>query len=210
MRGWTTSHKPWVLLGVVFVVLLVLAQTLLPAANSNAPTAQSTAAAATPAATATPARDQLTAPPMSLIEGSKYAITVQTPKGSIGAQLLPTEAPQSVNSLVYLARSRYYAQSTVYKVEPGKWVAMGGLNDDGTGGPGYTVAPDKSDRKLTIGSVAMLLQNGQVSSHFLIALDDVDPGQPYVVVGRVTDGLDVVRSLAVGDKLSNVAIQESR
>ena len=169
-RGWTTSHRPWVLLGVVFVIVLVLAQTILPSmGNSGAQTAALTPVPTAPAATPTPARDQLTTPPMNLIEGSKYAMTVQTSKGSITSQLLPTEAPQSVNNLIYLARSRYYTQSTVYKVEPGKWVAMGGLNDDGTGGPGYTVTPDKTDRKLTVGSVAMLLQNGQVSSQFLIA-----------------------------------------
>jgi len=56
----------------------------------------------------------------------------------------------------------------------------------------------------------MALQNGQVSSQLMIALDDTDPGVPYLVVGRVTDGLDIVRNLKAGDKITGVTITERK
>lgn len=164
----------------------------------------------TPIFTPTPTRDQLSAPEMRLLETSKYGANIATAKGTIRTEIAHADAPLSSNNLVALGRANFYQGSTVYKVEPGKYVAMGGLNEDGTGTPGYTIDPDQGSKPAVAGSLAMLLQNGKVSSQFIITTNDGDPGVPHVVVGRVIDGLDIVRELKVGDKLNRLNITETR
>ena len=195
------------LLGVVVMAVLIAAPSLFPATT---PQASGTPAPDSPQASPTPGRGELQAPEMKLLQNTKYGANVQTSKGNLGVELFSSDVPLAANNLVALARARFYNDATVYRVEPGKWVALGGLNADGTGTPGYTIDPDAAAPKLGIGSVAMVLQGGKVSSQFLVATDEVDPGVPYLVVGRVTDGLDILRNLSVGDKITTVSITETR
>jgi cyclophilin family peptidyl-prolyl cis-trans isomerase len=195
------------LLGVVVMAVLIAAPSLFPATTQQA---SGTPAPDNPQASPTPGRGELQAPEMKLLQNTKYGANIQTAKGNLGVELFSNDVPVAANNLVALARARFYNDATIYQVEPGKWVAMGGLNPDGAGTPGYTIDPDTTAPKLGIGSVAMVLQGGKVSSQFLITTDDTDPGVPYLVVGRITDGLDILRSLSVGDKITTVSITETR
>ncbi|GEM_PF-3259667 len=204
---WFSSRKPLTFIGAVVIALLMATPVLMPKAGAL-PAASPTTDQPTPVPT--PGRGEQTAPEMKLVEGTTYGASIIVPNGRFILDFDTQNAPLAANAVVALARSRFYTDSTVYKVEPTKYVLLGGLNADGTGTPGYTIAPDKSDRKLAIGSVAVVLQNGQVSSQLMVALDDADPGVPYLVVGRITDGLDIVRNLKVGDKIAGVNITERK
>ena len=207
MGDWFGSRKPLTFIGAVVIAMLMATPVLMPKAGA-VPAAPPTADQ--PAPVPTPGRGEQTAPEMKLVEGTTYGASITVPNGRFALDFDTQNAPLASNVVVALARSRFYAGSTVYKAEPNKYVLLGGLDADGAGTPGYTIAPDTSDRRLGIGSVAMALQNGQVSSQLMIALDDTDPGVPYLVVGRVTDGLDIVRNLKAGDKITGVTITERK
>lgn len=211
-KGWFSGRRPYALVGVLIMAMLIAAPSIpgFTSASPAPPTVTPVPGSETPVATPTPGRGSLSAPEMKLLDTSKYGAVLATAKGSVRIELFHMDAPLATNNFVALARGRYYQASTIYKVEPSKYTAMGGLNEDGTGTPGYTIDPDQGGRPPAAGSLAMLLQNGKVSSQFIIATGDGDPGVPHVVVGRVTDGLDIVRELKAGDKINALNITETR
>ena len=80
----------------------------------------------------------------------------------------------------------------------------GDPNGDGTGGPGYTYGPIENapeDGVYPAGTIAMARQAGDAESQgsqFFIVYEDTtltaDEAGGYTVIGRVTDGLDALRS----------------
>jgi len=211
-KGWVSGKRPLAFVAVLLMAVLIAAPAALPTlTNANAqPTVTPVPDTETPVFTPTPTRDSLSAPKMRLRDTSKYGANIATAKGTIRIDLTHQDAPLSTNNLVALSRANFYQGSTVYKVETGKYIALGGLNEDGTGTPGYTIDPDASSKPASAGSVAMLLQSGKVSSQLIITTADGDPGVPHVVVGKVIDGLDIVRDLKVGDKINRLNISETR
>ena len=97
-------------------------------------------------------------------EPQKSLIAVlETDKGTIRIKLLSEIAPQTVNSFVSLAREGYFDGVTFHRVLPG-FVAQGGdPTGTGTGGPGYNLPDEFSDRPIDRGTVAMA-NTGQPNS----------------------------------------------
>lgn len=143
---------------------------------------------------------QYSAPPaMSIDSNKKYTATIDTTEGTIVAELYPKDAPQHVNSFVFLAREGFYDGVIFHRVIPGFMIQGGDPTGTGTGGPGYKVKAEFNSRKHTRGvlSAARSSDPNSAGSQFFV-MHDVAPhldGQ-YSAFGAVTSGIEVVDKIA--------------
>lgn len=155
------------------------------------------------------------APPMTIDVNKSYVATIKTNKGNIVVGLYPKDAPQTVNNFVFLSRDGFYNNLTFHRVEPGFVIQGGDPQGTGRGGPGYTL-PAEIKVKHTQGAIAMARLPDQVNpkrdssgSQFYITLEAtpfLDGG--YTAFGQVTQGMDVVQKIAVGDVIQMITIEE--
>jgi cyclophilin family peptidyl-prolyl cis-trans isomerase len=142
------------------------------------------------------------------IDGKRARIV--TAKGTIVFELLAREAPKTVSNFVALARSGYFDGLTFHRVVPGFVIQGGDPRGDGTGGPGYTFEDEPVTLDYDAGIVAMANAGPDTNgSQFFIVLED-QPSLPknYTIFGRVTSGMDAVRSIEIGDVMRSVAIED--
>lgn len=162
-------------------------------------------------------------PEMALISEKTYRATIEmTGGGEIEIDLYAADAPQTVNSFVFLARNGYYDGVTFHRIIKGFMAQGGDPSGSGTGGPGYTI-PDEvnSNKHDTEGTVAMAKTSAPNSagSQFYITYEPTPfLNDEYTVFGRVTSGMDVVhgfpardpqRAREPGPAIKTVTISES-
>jgi cyclophilin family peptidyl-prolyl cis-trans isomerase len=163
------------------------------------------------------------APPSGALDTSKtYSATFKTEKGDITVQLFADRAPRTVENFVTLARAGFYDGTTFHRVIGGFMAQGGDPTGTGTGGPGYQFGDefDPSLRHDSPGTLSMANAGpGTNGSQFFITygptphLDD-----RHSVFGKVTAGMDVLRSLRErdpqrdrqpGDRIETIEISES-
>lgn len=142
---------------------------------------------------------QYPAPPKMTIDPKKtYTATIETSAGTITAELYPKEAPNHVNSFVFLAREGYYDGVIFHRVIPGFMIQGGDPTGTGTGGPGFTtVDTPPASAAYTHGVVAMAKAetqpNGAAGSQFFVVTEaNAELPPDYAIIGTVTKGLSVV------------------
>ena len=152
--------------------------------------------------------------PMCITASEKLDATITTTQGAIVIHLYPEIAPVTVNNFVVLALHGYYNGLTFWKSED--WVVQGGdPNNDGTGGPGYTL-PDEPNYSPAwgLGAVGMARPPGQAvnGSQFFFqkgAWPGKGPTAVYNRFGTVTSGLDKVQVLTGTDTILSITIRVS-
>jgi len=221
-------HNPWVLASAMGVIAfgtilgLYLQQTGAgnrstastgPSSDVVDQTQATTTATATPTATAGPQRVFSTAPAMTIDPSKQYTATIKTAKGDIVINLYAKDAPQTVNSFVFLAQHDFFNGLTFDRVVKDFVIQGGDPKGDGTGNPGYTLPDEINAHKNDAGAVAMANAGpGTDGSQFYI---DLSP-QPnldgkYTVFGQVVSGMDVVQAIGQtphnpGDPVPSVTI----
>jgi peptidyl-prolyl cis-trans isomerase B (cyclophilin B) len=148
------------------------------------------------------------------VVGDERAI-ITTSKGIIEFTFYPKKAPNTVASFIELANQGFFDGVKFHRVEPGILIQGGdplSRTDDpavGTGGPDWRLAAEFNDEKHVEGTVAMARSDDPDSagSQFYIGMEPL-PGLDgqYTVFGLVTKGMDVVRSISVGDVMTSVKI----
>ncbi len=138
-------------------------------------------------------------------------VTLKTSKGTIKFALLPQYAPNTVENFVKLANKKFYDGLAFHRVVPGFVIQGGDPAGNGSGGPGYTIKAEFSARKHLPGTVAMARtpDPDSAGSQFYIcfnALPSLD--NQYTVFGQVYEGMEVVKQIAVGDKMTSVKVSE--
>jgi len=154
-------------------------------------------------------------PEMQIDVNKTYVATISTAKGGIVVQIDASAAPLTVNNFVFLARQGFYDGLTFHRVEPGFVIQGGDPTGTGGGGPGYTV-PAEIKLPHVEGAIAMARRADEVNptrassgSQFYITLAAtpfLDEG--YTAFGHVVEGMDVVKSIAVGDVIEKITITE--
>jgi len=146
---------------------------------------------------------------MSQESATKEAV-IETNKGTIVFEFYPQDAPNTVENFVKLAKKGYYDGLTFHRVVPNFVIQGGDPKGDGTGGPGYTIKAEFNSRKHETGTVAMAraMDPDSAGSQFYICLAP----QPfldgkYTVFGQVTQGLDVIQQVRIGDVMTKVTIR---
>ena len=146
-------------------------------------------------------------PPMTIDVTKQYTAHIVTVKGTIDIQLLPKDAPKTVNSFVFLARQGFYDGVTFHRVIPGFMAQGGDPTGTGVGGPGYTV-PNETSTGLKFDQAGLLAManagpdtNG--SQFFITYGPQPSLDGSYTIFGRVTAGQDVALALTPRDPQSN-------
>ncbi len=150
-------------------------------------------------------------PAMQIDADTIYQATLDTAKGEIVMELDPGLAPNTVNNFVVLAKQGYYDGLTFHRVVPGFVIQGGCPQGNGRGGPGYKFADESVKGDYTEGAVAMANAGPNTNgSQFFICLENLKGrlDKNYNLFGFVIDGMDVVKKIAVGDKIKSVSIAE--
>jgi cyclophilin family peptidyl-prolyl cis-trans isomerase len=137
--------------------------------------------------------------------------TIETSKGTIKFVLYEDLAPITAGNFIELAGRNFYDGLTFHRVEKGFVIQGGCPNGTGTGGSGNHIPLEVTPnlKHGDAGAVAMARSSApnSASSQFYITLGPAAflDGN-YAVFGRVTEGLDVVQSIRVGDVMTRVTI----
>ena len=144
---------------------------------------------------------------------------INTPKGSMTAELYDKEVPNTVANFVKLAQSGFYDGLRFHRVIP-NFVIQGGcpysrnIRDPrvGTGGPGWHIKCETQAEKQyhdrgvlsmahagkdTGGSQFFICHNRENTQH----LDGV-----HTCFGRVVEGLEVIDEIRAGDLIESIVI----
>jgi len=150
-------------------------------------------------ATAAKPKTYAAAPAMTINAAKTYTATLATSCGTIVMNLLPKQAPVTVNNFVYLADQGFYNGLTFHRVIPGFVIQGGDPKGDGTGGPGYQFKDELPKTTYTLGDVAMANAgpNTNGSQFFIVqGSQAVSLQLNYSRFGHVTTGQNVVNLIA--------------
>lgn len=125
--------------------------------------------------------------------------------GEIRFELLPELAPETVANFTKLAAADTFDGTTFHRVIPGFMVQGGDPNtrdenpdNDGTGGPGYTIGDEFGQTSFVRGIVAMANSgrpNTAGSQFFIVHEDSRHLDGKYTAFGRVVRGIDKVDAI---------------
>jgi peptidyl-prolyl cis-trans isomerase B (cyclophilin B) len=152
-------------------------------------------------------------PPISIDSNKKYAATFTTSRGEIVCDLFAKDKPMTVNNFVFLAREKFYDNTTFHRVIADFMIQGGDPTATGRGGPGYRFEDEIKGRtnQHKVGSLSMANAgpNTNGSQFFIthVVTDYLDP--KHTVFGQVAKGQDVVNAVQQGDKLLSVTITEA-
>jgi peptidyl-prolyl cis-trans isomerase B (cyclophilin B) len=137
--------------------------------------------------------------PTAPLDASKtYDVVMKTNCGTFTIRLDPKQSPNTVASFVKLAQAKFFDNTVFHRIVPGFVIQGGDPTASGTGGPGYTtVDKPPADASYVHGVVAMAKTGAQPagtsgSQFFIVTGDDAGLPPDYAIIGKVTDGLDVV------------------
>ncbi len=151
--------------------------------------------------------DKPTPPSGTLDLHKRYAARLKTERGEIVCELHAAQAPMTVENFVNLARSGFYDGTTFHRVIPGFMAQGGDPTGTGRGGPGYSFrdefAPDLRHDAAGILSMANAGPNTNGSQFFLTLAPTSHLDGRHAVFGRVTEGMDVLRSIRERDPMSD-------
>jgi len=136
---------------------------------------------------------------------------VETDKGFFTLELLPNDAPLTVDSFVQLARRRFFDNTDFHRVVPNFVIQGGDPRGDGNGGPGYQIRCEINEVAYDRGAVGMALSGKDTGGSQWFVTHSPQPHLDggYTVFGRVIDGMDVVDQIARGDRIRHITINES-
>ena len=136
---------------------------------------------------------------------------IETNKGVIKFTLNEDLAPITTANFIKLAQRNFYDGLKFHRVEPNFVIQGGCPHGTGSGGSGENITLEVTPnlKHGDAGAVAMARASdpNSASSQFYITLAPTPflDGN-YAVFGRVTEGLDVVRQIRVGDVMNSVTI----
>lgn len=136
---------------------------------------------------------------------SHPVVTIEMQDGGIiKAELYPEVAPNTVNNFISLIQKGFYDGTIFHRVIPDFMIQGGDPEGTGTGGPGYSIAGEFTANGFTnnllhtegILSMARSQAVDTAGSQFFI-MDAAYPSLDglYAAFGKVTEGMDVVKSI---------------
>ncbi len=141
---------------------------------------------------------------------SKAIVTLKTTQGVIKFKFYPAEAPKTVHRLVELIQQGFYNNLSFHRVVPGFVIQGGDPAGNGTGGSGQKLPAEFNNRQHVEGTLAMARAQdpNSADSQFYIALGTLPHlDRNYTVFGQVIEGMDVVKKIKVGDRMTSVIVQ---
>lgn len=138
-------------------------------------------------------------------------VIIETNKGTIKFVLYEKDAPITTKNYVDLVQRKFYDGLTFHRVVPGFVIQGGDPAGNGTGSSDKKIKLEVSPKlKHDAAGVVAMARNqhpDSASCQFYITLAP-QPGldMQYAVFGRVTEGLDVVKKIQIGDVMKTVRL----
>lgn len=133
-------------------------------------------------------------------------VTITMENGDVmKAELYPEIAPISVNNFISLIKKGYYDGLIFHRVIRGFMIQGGCPDGNGMGGPGYSIKGEfaqngfPNDLKHTEGVLSMarsMMPNSAGSQFFIMHKTSPHLDGAYAAFGKITEGMDVVNSIA--------------
>lgn len=141
---------------------------------------------------------QWSSPPSMTIDlSSSYTAVLNTTAGAITIELLPEEAPNTVNNFVFLARQGFYDNVIFHRTIDGFMIQGGDPTGTGGGGPGYRFADEPVQRPYSRGVLAMANAGPNTNgSQFFIMHADYGLPPNYTIFGQAVAGLETIDTIA--------------
>ena len=144
--------------------------------------------------------------------GKNVRAIVSTSKGAFTIELLPNEAPLTVDSFIQLARRGYFKNISFHRVVPNFVIQGGDPRGDGNGGPGYAIRCEINQVPYERGAVGMALSGKDTGGSQWFVTHSRQPHLDggYTVFGRVIAGMDTVDRIVRGDVIRSIVINEGQ
>ena len=141
--------------------------------------------------------------------GRKVQAVVTTTRGSFTIDLLPSEAPLTVDNFVQLAQRNYFRGITIHRVVPNFVIQDGDPRGDGNGGPGYQIRCEINEVPYDRATLGMALSGKDTggSQWFVTHAPQPHLDGGYTVFGRVVRGMEVVDRIERGDVVKSITIR---
>lgn len=160
----------------------------------------------------------MTGDPTTFEQVSATKATIKTKKGDIQLELYPQDAPKTVTNFATLAKNGFYDGLIFHRVEPGFVIQGGDPDGNGTGGASIyglefedelneDAASYKNGYREGVLAMANRGPNTNSSQFFIMLADNDSLPKNYTIFGKVTTGMDVVKSIAVGDVMLSVTAE---
>ncbi len=136
---------------------------------------------------------------------------VKTDKGEFIVDLLPDDAPLTVDSFVQLARRGFFNGVTFHRVVPNFVIQGGDPRGDGNGGPGYQIRCEINEVEYGRGAVGMALSGKDTGGSQWFVTHSPQPHLDggYTVFGIVAEkDMQVVDAVVRGDKIISITVIE--
>jgi cyclophilin family peptidyl-prolyl cis-trans isomerase len=131
-------------------------------------------------------------------------VTISTARGEIAAELYKELAPFTIMSMLKLSAQRgYFRGLTFHRVVPNFVIQGGCPRGDGWGGPGYTLRSEFSTARYFTGTIGIASagKDTEGSQFFITHSPQPHLDGRYTIIGRVTDGQQIVDSIQRDDRL---------
>lgn len=140
---------------------------------------------------------------------------IQTSKGTIKFRLYEKDAPITSKNFIGLAQKKFYDGLNFHRVEPGFVIQGGDPDGNGSGSSDKTikleVSPQLKHDAAGIVAMARSSDPDSASCQFYITLGPAPfLDMKYAVFGKVTEGINVVKKIEIGDKIKSIRILGSK
>ncbi|MBI2921114.1 MAG: peptidylprolyl isomerase [Planctomycetes bacterium] len=139
---------------------------------------------------------------------SDPVVKLETTCGDIRIRLFPEAAPGHVTSFVRLVKKGFFDGKTWHRVVPNFVIQGGDPRGDGWGDAGFTLRDEISRLRFEAGTVGMAKAGKDTGSCQLFITHVPTPHLDgrYTIFGRVVEGMDVVRTIEVGDTIVKASL----
>ncbi|MEP7147240.1 MAG: peptidylprolyl isomerase, partial [bacterium] len=136
----------------------------------------------------------------------KKIVTVKTNKGDIKIELLREVAPFTVMNFLKLAEKNFYDGTIFHRVVSNFVIQGGDPTGTGYGGPGYAIRSEFSPLNYERGMVGMASSGKDTEGSQFFITHSATPhlDGKYTIFGKVTEGMDVVDKIMIGDFITNI------
>ena len=141
-------------------------------------------------------------PEMSIDQSKSYTAVIKTSMGDLTVEFFSDTAPVTVNNFISLSNDGYYDNIIFHRVISGFMIQGGDPSGTGHGEygkfPGYTFEDELNNQQpyeKGILAMANAGPNTNGSQFFIMHVDYPLPYQ-YTIFGKVTDGFDVIDTIA--------------
>jgi cyclophilin family peptidyl-prolyl cis-trans isomerase/HEAT repeat protein len=146
-------------------------------------------------------------------KNGKVKAVFTTTKGSFTIDLMPEDAPLTVDNFIKLAKSNYFNGVSVHRVVPNFVMQDGDPRGDGNGGPGWSIRCEINTLAYGRGAVGMALSGKDTGGSQWFVTHSPQPHLDggYTIFGQVNETeMKVVDQIVRGDKILKVTIVETK